>query len=215
MATLAEFMPHVLPLVPGCPAPLAELTLRAVAIDFCFHAPVVQELLDPIDMIAGQTEYDIDLPYGSNVTLILEAFYLGQRMGMFKTGDEPLPDSSPGWLVQHAGPAPYALRQAAGNTFSLDRVPAESVAEAIVLRVATRPVPTAGVLDDVLRDDYAYEIGAGTAARLMLMPGQLFSNPKLAPTYQAIYLAARTEARIRAERSFGMAATRVRPRPFQ
>lgn len=215
MATLAEFMPHVLPLVPGCPAPLAELTLRAVAIDFCSHAPVVQEVLDPIDVIAGQQQYDIDLPYGSNVTLILEAFYLGQRMGVFKTGDEAMPDSRPAWLTLHAGPALYALRQAADNTFTLDRVPTDTVPGAIVLRVATRPAPMAGVLDDVLLADYGYEIGAGTAARLMLMPGQLFSNPALAPTYQAIYVAARTEARIRADKSFGMAATRVRPRPFQ
>jgi hypothetical protein len=48
----------------------------------------------------------------------------------------------------------------------------------------------------------------------MLMPGQLYSRPELAPTYQTIYVMARTNARIRAEAGFGMGSNRVRPRTF-
>lgn len=207
MATLSEFMPFILPLAPGCPAPLAELTLRDVATDFCSFAPIAQEVLDPIDIKAGEIEYDLDLPFGTDVTLILEAHFNGLPMGFFKRGDSMYRD-------HRACNAPYRLMQGADNLLWLDQVPTQDAPGAIVLAVATRPNRRATSVADVLLD-YAYEIGAGTCARLMLMPGQLFSNPALAATYQAIYLAARTEARIRAEKSFGMATTGVRPRPFQ
>lgn len=211
MAALSEFMPFILPLVPGCPAPLAELTLRTVAIDFCTYAAVVQTVLDPIDVIADQFEYDLDVPFGTNVTLILNALYHGIPMAFAKTGDEPR--FSGQLLPSHTGTS-YAITQATDNTFQLNLVPPADDAGAIVLRVATRPTRSATHLDDVLLADYGYEIGAGTAARLMLMPGQLFSNPQLAAAYQAIYLAARTDARIRADKSFGRATTGVRPRQF-
>jgi hypothetical protein len=204
MATLAEFMPHVLPLVPGCPTPLAELTLRGVLLDFCTTAPVVQQVLDPVDVYADQDLYDIDLPFGTNVTVVLEAYWQGRRMQVIRSADEARSDLN----------APYALRQASDNTFQLIPAPTTDAPGAIVLRVATRPARAATTVDDLLLADYGYEIGAGTAARLLLMPGQLFSNPQLAPAYQALYIAARTNARIRAEASFGMAPLRVRARPF-
>jgi hypothetical protein len=204
MAHLADFMPYILPLVPGCPAPLAEMTLRGVAIDFCTYAPVAQQVLDPVDVYAGQAQYDIDVPYGANVTLILEAYYDGQRMQVIRQDDD----------VREGGTAPFALRQAADNTFTLYPTPTVDQDGVIVLRVATRPTMLAATLDDVLLADYAYEIGSGAVARLMLMPNQLFSNPQLAPTYQTIYVVGRTNARIRAEAGFGMSGNRVRPRSF-
>lgn len=205
MAHLADFMPYILPYVPGCPAPLAELTLRGTAIDFCTYVPVVQQVLDPVDVYAGQAQYDIDVPYGVNVTVILEAYYRNQRMQVLRQDDD----------AREGNHAPFALRQAADNTFTLYPTPGADESEAIVMRVATRPTMLATTLDDVLLADYAYEIGAGAVARLMLMPNQLFSNPQLAPTYQTIYIAGRTNARIRAEGGFGLSGNRVRPRPFQ
>lgn len=204
MASLADFMPHILPLVPGCPEPLAEMTLRGVLIDFCTFAPVAQEVLDPIDVIAGQPQYDIDLLFGVNATMILEAYYQGERMQVIHNNDDERGREA----------APFVLRQAADNTFTLYPTPTETVPGALELRVATRPSSLATQVSDLLLADYGYEIGCGTAARLMLMPNQLFSNPALAPTYQTIYVNGRTNARVRAESAFGMAQMRARPRVF-
>jgi hypothetical protein len=204
MATLAEFLPHLLPLVPGCPQPLAETTLRGVLLDFCSFAPVVQELLEPIDVVAGQAEYDIDLLYGVNVTQVLEAYYLNAPVAVIRREDDQ----------RAPGSAPYALRQAAGNTFTLLPTPGTDAAAALVLRVATRPSHLAGSVDDLLLHDYGYELGCGAAARLQLIPGQPFSDPQLAVINQGIYTAARTNARIRADASFGRSSNRVQPRQF-
>lgn len=204
MATLAEFLPHLLPLVPGCPQPLAELTLRGVLLDFCTHAPVVQQVLDPVDVVAGQAQYDFDLLYGVNVTEVLEAYYQNAPVSILRRDSDQ----------REPGTAPYALRQASDNTFTLVPTPMTDAPAALVLRVATRPSRLAGSVDDLLLNDYGYEIGCGAAARLQLTPGQPFTNPQLAIINQQIYTQARTTARIRAEAAFGRSANRVQPRRF-
>lgn len=204
MAQLADFLLHLLPLVPGCPTPLAEAIVRAVAIDFCTYAPVVQERLDPVDLVAGQAQYDIDLPYGVNVTLVIEATYHGREMQVLRGRDDQ----------RERLTAPYALRQAADNTILLLPTPTQDEPGALHLCVATRPAGMASTVDDLLLLDYGYEIGCGAAARLFFMPGQSYSNPQLAPAYQTIYTMARTTARIRAEAGFGNGGMRVRPRAF-
>jgi hypothetical protein len=204
MATLAEFLPHLLPLVPGCPQPLAELTLRGVLLDFCTVAPVVQQVLDPLDVVAGQAQYDIDLLYGVNVSQVLEAYYQNAPVSVIRRDDDQ----------RQPGSAPYALRQAADNSFTLVPTPTTDAPAALVLRVATRPSRLATSVDDLLLNDYGYEIGCGAAARLQLTPGQPFTNPQLAVINQTIYNVARTNARIRAEASYGRSANRVQPRRF-
>jgi hypothetical protein len=197
-------MPHILPLVPGCPTPVAEITLRGVLADFCAYAPLVQQVLDPIDVVAGQALYDVDLLYGIKMTVVLEAYYQNQRMQVIRRDDD----------AREGGTAPFALRQGADDSFTLYPTPQADEPGAIILRVATRPTHQATHVDDVLLREYGYEIGCGVAARLMLMPGQLYSQLDLAPTYQTIYVLARTNARIRAESGFGMSGNSVRPRRF-
>lgn len=200
MATIADFLPLVLPYATGCPSPLALQHIRDICIDFCTHAAVVQVDIDPIDTVAGQIEYDIDTPTGQETTLILEAAYLGNPLSIFKNGDAALSN---------------AIRQTPGNTFVFGLAPQESTPQAITLRVATRPTRTANVVADVLLNDYSHAISMGVVGRLMLIPGHAFSNPGSAVAYSSIYTTARTDARIRADRSFGSADMRVRPRRFQ
>lgn len=209
MATLSDFLPHVLPYVPGCSNPLAEQHLRDICIDFCTHAPIVQELLDPINARAGVAEYDIDTRSGTQVTLILEASYLGLRLGALHS--EALSRTT--GAIPSGTPSAYM--QAASSTLTLNAAPPHDAAQAIRLLVATRPKRTASNVDDVLLNDYGYQIGQGAVGRLLMIPGHPFSDPRNAFAYTANYSTARTEARIRAERSFGQTGLRVRPRPFQ
>ena len=207
MASLADFMEHVLPYVAGCSYPLAELHIRNVCVDFCTHAPVVQVRLDPIDVEEGRTEYDLDTPSGTVTTLILQAAYNERPLAIYKTGD--IADS----LTERPG-EPLAIKQAAENLFTLDSVPQVDAPQAIRVLVATKPTRTASSVADVLLNDYAHDIAQGVVGRLMLIPGHEFSNPAIAPLYEMKYRAARTAARIRAEASFGATGDRVRPRRF-
>jgi len=201
-------MPYVLPYVAGCTYPLAELHIRDICIDFCTHAPIVQETLDPIDVAQGQTEYDIGTAPQTEPALILGATYRGRPLSILKADDINLAQTR-----QHMQ-EPRGILAGPRSVFELDYTPAEDAAGAIVLRVSTKPTRRATNVADVLFNDYAYEIGQGAIARLMMIPGHEFSAPALAGAYHENYLRARTEARIRAEQSFGRSSSRVQPRAF-
>lgn len=207
MAQLQEFMQYVLPYTPGCTDPLAEQYIRDVCIDFCVGSSIAQFTVDPIDVQAGQVEYDIDTPTGSETSLILAASYNGVPLSIEKTGDSV--------FMGAALPigTPNALMQAATNIFTLNSTPQFDAPGAIQMLVATKPTRTATSVADVLLE-YAYEIGLGVVGRLLLIPGHEFSAPQLAAAYTATYSTAKFAARIRAERSFGAAPTRARPRAF-
>jgi hypothetical protein len=209
MASLSDFLPHVLPHVPGCAVPLALQQIRHVCIDFCTKAPIVQVELDPIDVLAGQAQYDIDTPPGTDVSLILTATWRGLPLPVLTGG------KAGQILANRPTGQPSGLVQAADNTFTLNSTPTEAQRGAIGLLVSTRPTRTAMSVADVLLNDYAHEIGLGVVARLVVLPGQPFSAPGNAAYYKGEYERARTEARIEAERSFGAASHQVRPRAFQ
>jgi hypothetical protein len=208
MASIAAFYPYVLPYVTGCSVPLAEQHILGICRDFCGHAPIVQERLDAMDAIQGQAEYELDLPNGTDLTLVLEATYQGRELPCVKTGDY-----SGASMTAHPG-TPTSYRQSADNLITFDFAPISTESKAINLLVATKPMLNAKIIADILLNDYGYQIGLGVVGRLMLIPGQPFSNPRDAAVYTAQYNATRSEARIRADMSFGSGESRVRPRRF-
>jgi len=208
MATLSDFLPHVLPYVPGCSRPLAELHIRNVLMDFCTWAPVVQQTLDPLTVVQDVRDYDFETDVGTVVTHVLEVKYRGRDIDIYKAGDPRIDRTG-----QRVEP-PSGIILNANNAFSLNATPDTTVIGALQLLVATKPGPRAQQVADLLLNDYGYEIGQGAVARLMKVPGQTFSAPGAAYAYEAPYLKARTDARIRAEASFGGAQTRVRSRRF-
>lgn len=208
MAALTDFLPEVLPYVPGCSVPLAIKQLRAICIDFCSVAPIAQAIIDPIDLVAGEPEYDIDAPNGTDITLILSARLQGRKLDVFRLQDADFT------AARTTMGTPNGLKQGPSNTLMLDISPSYDMPKALSLAVATKPKRNATIVADVLFSDYAYEIGQGTIGRLLLTPNQPFSAPGNAFAYTAIYERARTNARIRADEGFGQSSTRVRPRRF-
>lgn len=209
MVPLSDFMGHVLPYVQACSFPLAELHIRDICRDFCSVAPVVQETSDPMDAVEGQREYDIDVASGTECTVILKAWYEGRLLAALKTGDR----NESGYA--QGGGTPTGFKQLLGSRLMLDVAPARNSPGALTLLVATKPTHRADYVADVLLEDYAYAIGQGVVGRLKKIPGVTFSDIATAGMYTGTYLQARTEARIRAESSFGAAQSRVRPRRFE
>ena len=206
MANLSDFMPHILPYVAGCSYPLAEQHLRNICIDFCMKAPIVQVSLDPVSVVANQREYDLEAPTGSVVHLILEAWFQGVPLSIYKTRDD--------LGINIATGMPTAIKQSAEQIFTLNYAPGYSVQDAITMNVSTKPAPNSTTVDDVLLNDYSYAIAMGTVSRLMMLPRQDFTDPVAAMTYLKTYEIERAEARIRAEASFGQVTSYVRPRSF-
>jgi hypothetical protein len=216
MAQLSDFAPYVLPYVPGCPSPLAEQHTRDVCIDFCMRSLIVRLALDPIDAVVGQIENDLDTPNGTLAHTIIEAWYEGRPMGQFKAGDTNSTAEAFNLLFIGAdisGGTPTAVQLTPNNTFLFDVAPSVASPAGVTMTVSTKPTRTTTTVDDLLFNDYADSIGLGVVSRLMRLPNQPFSSSSW-NIHQAMYESARTSARVRAEKSFGSAATFVRPRRF-
>jgi hypothetical protein len=217
MANLSDFMPHVMIHVPGCSYPLAEQAVRGICIDFCSKATIAQVSLDAIGVIANKIEYDLEPPYDTSATLILDAYYMGNKLSIFKLGDSDRSRDkySQSFLgVGVISGTPSSIRQTGDATFIFDVAPLVDIDKAVSLIVAVKPKNNAATVPDILLNDYAYEIGLGAASRLMSIQGQGFYNPAQAADFRSTYEIARTGARIRAEASFGRSNSVVSPRRF-
>lgn len=208
MASVSDFLVHVLPSAPGCSFPLAEQHIRDVCIDFCTHVPIVTQNCDPAGMVAGVLEYDVDVPMGQEAARILEAAYLGRPLRILGPGD-----SNFGANEELPG-EPTAVKLLARNAMELDRPAALTVPRALTLRVSTKPSRNATTVADVLLDSYGYEIGQGVLGRLLKMPGHKFSKPAASYAYEATYINARSTARASCEPGVSNSAPRARYRPF-
>jgi hypothetical protein len=215
MAQLSDFAPYVLPYVPGCPGPLMEQHVRDTCIDFCMRSNIVQIALDPMDATQGVIENDLDTPNGTVAHQIIEAWFNGKELGQFKSGDVLSRPEAFNELFAGAntvGGVPRAVQLTPRNTFLFDVAPAFTSTSAITMKVVTKPTRTTTIVDDILFE-YADAIGQGTASRLMRIPNQPFTSSAW-NVHQSTYESERTRARIRAEKSFGRAASYVRPRRF-
>ncbi len=196
-------MPFVLPSLPACSQPLAELHLRDVLRDFCEFTHILQETLEPMDAVAGQAEYPLDLPAGCDLCLIQQVWWQNRPLAIVRS-------------VQPWGGmsgTPDAIAQGPDNACVLNRTPANDLQQAIRLRVSLKPARNANRIPDVLLRDYGYIIGQGAIYRLLQIPGP-GGSPSAAITAGNAYLLARTDARIRAERGLGTSAITVQPRRF-
>lgn len=213
MAALASFLPYVLPYVPGCPAPLAEQHIRDICIAFCATTLIAQQALDPVSIIAGIADYDLDPPTASRVHLIMRAWFDGDELRSLG------PDSAvrPAMFNQHAEPPPpgrptgfYRIDPA----IRLNATPEANAPFGLTTLAAIKPTRTAETVPDILFDDYAFEIGQGAAATLMTVPNQPFTDFAAASSRAALYASAIGPARIRAAKAHGRTTATVRPRPF-
>lgn len=205
MASYSDFLPYVLPYVPGCPDLLAETYVRDICIDFCAFSLLVQKPLDPIDVEANTAEYEFTPPAGTDVVMPLAVWFRESRIEPL-TGDAGVLraefyNSTFSTAASVTG-RPTNLIHIGGNSFLLYPVPDTDEAGAVTVYAALKPSAVSVTCDDRLFREYAYEIGQGAVGRLAEIPGQPFTNPN-AGMFTAKYLLARNQARLQAGRSQG------------
>ena len=72
MQAWSAFYPFIEHLVPGCPLPLIDQSLRRAAIDFCERSNVWQETLPPLAVTANVSTYVLDTPVNAEVVRVMK-----------------------------------------------------------------------------------------------------------------------------------------------
>jgi hypothetical protein len=80
MSAYSAFLDYVMPDVPGCTTQLAEHEIRNACIEFCENSLILQRDHDPVTIVAGIVDYDLEPPTGTLVTRVMKAWYKGTEL---------------------------------------------------------------------------------------------------------------------------------------
>lgn len=195
--TLDNFLPHLLPELPGAPDPLVKQALLRSAIDFCQRSQAWHEMADPITLTEGVAEYDLDPPLDSRVYLLLQAWVGPQPLTPLTLQRRQL--ELPADVSQGLPVPTHFISSADRQSLTLYPTPTNIVAATVLrVKVCYTPKPAATTLPDLLSERYLMAVCAGTKSALMAIPGQAWSNPALSGYYRSQFdegvVAAKIEA---------------------
>ncbi|CAB4197163.1 hypothetical protein UFOVP1304_37 [uncultured Caudovirales phage] len=211
MASYDDFLPYVLPDVPGCAEIVAIQHIRNAVIDFCEKTLIVQTDLDPVTLIAGQADYDLEPPTNRLVTKVISLFY--QNKLLKPTYPDEIPSATfynSSAINADSRSDPVAWMQKDSTTFSVFPIPKTTESGAITIRAAIKPTRSSTTCDDIVFEDYAEAIASSAKARLMLTPNKAYFNPNLVATHNQLFLQGVNVARQRSSRGYTRANLSVK-----
>lgn len=206
--TLNDFLPYVQPELPGCPIPTIQARLASVLDEFCRKTLCWTQWMDPVGLIAGVSEYEIDAD--APVYLLLSAACDGRQLDL--TSEADLRFDLKAWQgLVSTRPTKCFMR--ADGVLMVSPTPTEpgGVITGQLALIPRRPVTT---VDDQIARHYVDGLASGVLARLMAMPGVTWSQPSAVAYHEARYLDAQSAAMADKAHGFSMSDVVVRPRRF-
>lgn len=213
MKTYESFLDEVMPHVPGCQVNIAVNAIRNTVVEFCEKSLILQRDHDPVTVIAGIADYDLDPPNGYLVTKIMKAWHENvplvaaapDEIGTVAVYNQQAPGADgpglPRWILQKDE-----------RSFSLLPVPADTSVNGVFMRVALKPTRSSTSVEDVIFEDYLEVIGYGAKARLMFMPNKPWTDLNNAGTNKILFEQGVNTARQRANRGHTRSNLSVRLR---
>jgi len=194
MATVAysTFFPFLIPLVPHVADPVAEQAIRDTCIEFCKESLIWQTPIDPISSTAGEAVYQLDVPTNANLAHVVDLYYNNARLAK-KSVSEIASKFTRDWMQSVGTPTVFTMLNP--NEITLVSKPDRSVLDAITGILAYAPMRKSTGIIDYIYEDYAEEIARGAAARLMMIPNQQWTDPKMALGYRKQFMSDMSNAR--------------------
>lgn len=206
MTPLASFYPYILPECMGAPIPLVDSAILRATREFCTHSTAWRVDLDPVPLANSISDYDLDLPTGSQLVVILDVKLDGTPLwpiegtdGIEVTGSTSQPRYTQQTLDQiHLTPEPAGLATGA----------------ALSVRAALKPTLDATSIEDFLFDEYVEDLARGAKAILKRIGGKAWTDINGGEADYAQFKQAYHGARIRAEQGSVRSSLRARPVKF-
>jgi hypothetical protein len=197
MAALSALYPYVVPHFPNVPELAVDRAILDGAIQFCRDSLVWQENTDPIYVIAGVAEYDVEPVSNAEPIRVLAAVKADEHLDRALLAGSDI--AKIGEVTGFVQPIPRIVR--------LVSTPEEGAS--IVLRVALEPKDTATTLDDGLVRYWKEPIAAAARQRLALTYGDINQAQIAEQQYQFGLGRARAQAQVGVHR--GRLRTRAVP----
>ena len=209
---LSNFHPFVATEVIGCPYPTLDQALLLTAIEFCRETKAWTESQDPIILIEGVNEYEIDVPTGAYVQTVRDVWIGSHRLQPVTMSG--LQNAMPDWLSAKGSEPSYYNMAGELTLLRVYPTPTAVTGQAMVVRASYVPTMSATSLPDFLGQRHLDAIASGAKARLMAMPGVPWTNTELSIYYRANFDKAILNTRIEEAHDRVPGTIRVQPRAF-
>lgn len=201
MTAIDTFYNQVRPEVRGCSEPMMGNAVLNSAVEFCKETGCWQETLADITLVDGTKTYTPTPPAGGLVFEIVRALHDSRQI--FPRTEEEMDFESPGWEETTSNFATHYVQE---NPRTLRVFPFPDSAVTGVLKVKAVIIPDIAyatpAVPDFVAQDHVEAIAAGAKWKLMAMPGMVWSNAEMAGYYEAMFVRAKTDTRIRMLKAF-------------
>jgi hypothetical protein len=200
MASYEDFFPNVLPEVPAAAEVIVANAVRNAVIEFCEKSLILQRDHDPVTLIEGIVDYDLEPPAGYLVVKVMKAWLENNQL------DPLAPDFVRDASVynrlfssyQSVNNTPSKYLQKDERTISVWNPPDKKYPNGLTMRVALKPTRASSEVEDVVFEDYAEVIASGALSRLMMSAGKPYTNVEMAAVHKGLFQQGINLARSRA-----------------
>jgi hypothetical protein len=204
------FIPHILPSAIGCPDFSVRSAIVEAAIAFCTESHAWTETLDLLYLSNGTHSYELDLPKDSRAVLVKNVWCANGELAPATM--EHILAAIPTWQTARGTPRFY--NQLNWEELRIYPIPNNPASSALTVRAALAPKRTATTFPDSFADRNFQAIVAGALGRLLLVPGQAWSNAQLGEYYKSEFRLAVGSAKVELAHDRVVGSTRVAPRRF-
>lgn len=190
-----DFLPDIIPMVPGCPDTLIVHNVREAAIELCHKASMYLEDLDPITVIPKVFEYDLDPPRNTVVHKIKWGLLDGAYVEFGSTS--LMAQRYPNWREKNKLGTPKLIAQVRPDAFWLCPIPKNKIKNGLIIRAVLKPTRQSVSLEDRIAEEYHDTIVNGALFRLLRLPSKDWTDLGGAKVYGALFQDGIREAEIR------------------
>lgn len=207
MKPVSDFFSRTIPMVPGCPDPVAEQALVDAAIYFCDHTNAIRYTADTFNTVVGQSLYDIDVPTSQVFARVMYLTLDGYELHPVESTLQPLRD------MQDSKPTEYYVTQNESE-LQLNLYAAPDAVYPVSLQVALRPARNAKYVENDLFDYWSDAVVYGALSRLKAIPSQPYTDYLAADYYSRKAKFICNQARNEGNIGRIVGSLQVKPRPF-
>lgn len=209
---LDDFLPHLLPDLPGCPDAIVKQQLLFAVIEFCQETHAWNEIQDPIRVRERQNEIDVDTPVGARIVAVKDVWASNRKLRPVTMPQ--LFELIPNWQTAEGSEPTYYNASTDYRSMRIFPIPIDVNNQTITLRVAYAPKMDATSIPDELAIKYWDALIGGAKARLMVIPGKAWTNAQLSAYNRGVFNDGILKAKISALHDRVEGSLSVRPHPF-
>jgi len=188
---LSEFLPEVVPQVPGCPVMVAKNAVRNAAITFCERTKAYRKELTAINLVASTKDYAytaFTLPTDTLVWRPIRVAIIdgSDETKLEKVTPEDLDSDAQyaNWRTETGTPFGYYAKDQ-NSTLRVIWTPDTSITGGLFMEAALKPSKAAAEVEDGFFNAYFDDIAAGALAALLSMAAEPWTNATKAADYLA------------------------------